>query len=200
MTNAEMLSAFRVYGQQMGMQKMRTILDNEIYTFINSAIIEKIRQLLGTNVAAQFADKASTQQNAISPINYVRTLIKTKDLTVTENSADTPSDTNIMYILGVTAEGYKCRFIEPTDLEATINDYCNSPSKEYPLFTYIDNSFKVYNGEPSINSCKLQYIEMPLQVDNNNSCNLPDYTHDEIVQLAVKKYFASLQATANNVN
>lgn len=199
MTGEEMLSAFRVYGQQIGMQKMRNILDSEIYTFINSAIIEKIRQLLGTNVAAQFADKASTQQNPISPINYVRTLIKSKSLTVTSNTAATPN-IDIMYILGVTAGGYKCRFIEPTELEATINDYCNSPSKEYPLFTYIDNSFKVYNGETSITDCKLQYIEYPAVVNNNTDCNLPDYTHDEIVQLAVKKYFASLQATANNVN
>lgn len=199
MTRDEMITAFRVYGQQIGMQKMRNILDEEIDVFLNSAVIEKIRQVLGTNVNAQFADKVSIQQNSVSPINYVRTLVKSNILSIKSNIAVTPENVNIMYILGVTVDGHKARFIEPVDIENTINDYCNSPSKEYPIFTFIDNSFKVYNNEPIINEVILKYIEYPNKIgrkdDTSIDCNLPEYTHDEIVQLAVQKYFVSLNNT-----
>ena len=194
MTSGEMIEAFRVYGQQMGMQKMRNILDNEIYVFLNSAVVEKIRQVLGTNVVAQFADKVSTQQNSISPINYVRTLVKNKSLTLSNNSVACPSDIQIMYILGLTTGGHKARFIEPIDVENVKNDFCNAPSKEYPIFTFIDNKFEVY-GDTTISSATLQYIEYPAKITSTVSCNLPEYTHDEIVQLAVQKYFASLNNT-----
>lgn len=199
MTRDEMITAFRVYGQQIGMQKMRNILDEEIDVFLNSAVIEKIRQVLGTNVNAQFADKVSIQQNSISPINYVRTLIKTSMLSIKTNMAVAPEDVNLMYILGVTVDGHKARFIEPVDIENTINDYCNSPSKEYPIFTFINNSFRVYNNEPIINEVILKYIEYPNKIGRKDDtiidCNLPEYTHDEIVQLAVQKYFVSLNNT-----
>ena len=199
MTRDEMITAFRVYGQQIGMQKMRNILDEEIDVFLNSAVIEKIRQVLGTNVNAQFADKVSIQQNSISPINYVRTLIKTSMLSIKTNMAVAPEDVNLMYILGVTVDGHKARFIEPVNIENTINDYCNSPSKEYPIFTFINNSFRVYNNEPIINEVILKYIEYPNKIGRKDDtiidCNLPEYTHDEIVQLAVQKYFVSLNNT-----
>lgn len=195
MTRDEMITAFRVYGQQMGMQKMRNILDKEIDVFLNSAVIEKIRQVLGTNVNAQFADKVSIQQNSISPINYVRTLIKECPLTT-----NTPSDIQIMYILGVEVGGYKCRFVEPTEWNNTINDFCNAPSKEYPICTFIDNRFKINNGEDVTSGATLTYVENPNKIGKDSEgitsdCNLPDYTHDEIVQLAVQKYFVSLNNT-----
>lgn len=186
----EMIQAFRVYGQQMGMQKMRNILNEEIYVFLNSAVVEKIRQVLGTNVVAQFPDKVSTQQNSISPINYVRTLIKEHSLT-----NNTPTNIQLMYILGVEVGGYKCRFIEPTDWHNTINDFCNAPSKEYPICTFIDNKFKINNGTDVTTGATLTYVEYPAKIGNDVDCNLPEYTHDEIVQLAVQKYFASLNNT-----
>ena len=190
MTNSEMIQAFRVYGQQMGMQKMRNILDEEIYVFLNSAVVEKIRQVLGTNVVAQFPDKVSTQQNSISPINYVRTLIK--EHTLTNN---TPTNIQLMYILGVEVGGYKCRFIEPTDWHNTINDFCNAPSEEYPICTFIDNKFKVNNGSDVTTGAILTYVKYPATIANGTDCDLPEYTHDEIVQLAVQKYFVSLNNT-----
>ena len=199
MTRDEMHTAFRVYGQQIGMQKMRNILPEEIDVFLNSAVVEKIRQVLGTNVVAQFPDKVSTQQNSISPINYVRTLVKSKSLTLSNNSVDCPSDIQIMYILGLTTGGHKARFIEPIDVENVKNDFCNAPSKEYPIFTFINNKFEVY-GDTTTTSANVQYVEYPAKIGLDSdglsiSCNLPEYTHDEIVQLAVQKYFASLNNT-----
>ena len=190
MTRDEMITAFRVYGQQVGMQKMRNILDNEIDVFLNSAVVEKIRQVLGTNVNAQFADKVSIQQNSISPINYVRTLVKQTPITT-----NTPGDIQLMYILGVEVGSYKCRFIEPTDWYNTINDFCNAPSEEYPICTFIDNKFKVNNGNDVTTGATLTYVEYPATITNGTDCNLPEYTHDEIVQLAVQKYFVSLNNT-----
>lgn len=194
MTSEQMIQAFRVYGQQMGMQKMRNILNDEIYVFLNSAVVEKIRQILGTNVVTQFPDKVSIQQNSISPINYVRTLIKVKELSLAKNIANYPNDISVMYILGLTVGGHKARFIEPTDVENVINDFCNAPSKEYPIFTFINNSFIVYGNSTNFTAI-LQYIEYPAEIKEGVDCNLPEYTHDEIVQLAVQKYFASLNNT-----
>lgn len=195
MTREEMQIAFRVYGQQIGMQKMRTILPEEIDVFLNSAVVEKIRQILGTNVNAQFADKVSIQQNHISPINFVRTLIKDKTLTIENNKATIPNDIQLMYILGAVVDGHKARFIEPTEIELVKSDFCNSPSKEYPIFTFINNFIEVYNGENNVESVYLNYIETPAKINAETDCNLPEYTHDEIVQYAVNKYFASLNNT-----
>ena len=70
----------------------------------------------------------------------------------------------------------------------------DSLSKEYPIFTFINNKFEVY-GDTTTNAAVLQYVEYPAKISLNVDCNLPEYTHDEIVQLAVQKYFASLNNT-----
>ena len=207
MTRDEMHTAFRVYGQQVGMQKMRNILPEEIDIFLNSAVVEKIRQVLGTNVVAQFPDKVSTQQNSISPINYVRTLLKYLVINGTHIKPDayrgTYDESQVMYVIGCEvlyslgdkSKHITCRFIEPTEYYMTVNDFCNAPSLEYPIFTIDDSNIIFVNGVSDSSQVSLKIIKYPKRIEKNSNCDLPEYTHDEIVQLAVQKYFASLNNT-----
>lgn len=216
MNRLEMHTAFRVFGQQMGMQKIRTILPEEIDYFINAAIDEKVREVIASNTITQFNDKVSIQQNAISPINYIRTLYVEK---LMENNVDSPVtlDTeDVMYYLSfsISTSGtryHKCRLIEPNELEATLDDYCSSASLDYPIITLYKDEIGDYVADVYTDkersatlafNLKIKYIKNPskLSEDNPTGCDLPEYTHNEIVQLAVQKYFISVGSTTNNVN
>lgn len=105
-----------------------------------------------------------------------------------------------------------CRVIPLDELDETLNDYCNSASKEYPIITMIGNPFLNSDVESNSNlydsslqlytnkkNCKanfinIKYIKKPNVVDYKNGvdCDLADYCHYEIVELAVKKYLISI--------
>ena len=76
MTIQEMHQTFRVFAQQMGMQLVRAILPEEIDVYLNTAIVEKTREVILSNTVTAFSDRVSVQDNSISPINYIRTLYK----------------------------------------------------------------------------------------------------------------------------
>lgn len=116
---------------------------------------------------------------------------------------------------------YPCRIIEPDKIYYILNDYCTAPSKEYPCCV-IDGSngkgrpvdFQIYTGGNSIYQVYISWIDMPAKIWNNHKnitdddgeiipdveCDLPDYLHDEIVEMAVNKYFTSVGSTSKQVN
>lgn len=205
----EMHNAFLVLGQQMGMQNMRNILPSEIDVFLNAAIIEEVRKAILSNVNTAFNDKVTIQKNTVSPINFIRTLYSYtfKDVEGDQFDAD---DTDIMYYTSifvkyeVTGKIYNCRLIEPDELANTLNDYCNGASFDYPIATLsrFGNTYRwtIYNNnEKTIIGVVVNYIKYPDKVDyaNNVSCDLPEYTHQQIVETAINKYFASVGSTTN---
>lgn len=106
------------------------------------------------------------------------------------------------------------RIIPLDALDNTLNDYCNSASKEYPIITIIGDPFLDNNTESGSNlydsslqlytnkkNCKanfinIKYIKKPNVVDYKNGidCDLADYCHYEIVELAVRKFLISVNA------
>ena len=200
---------FRVFAQQMGMQLVRAILPEEIDVYINSAIIDKVKEVVLSNTHTQFNDRVSIQDNPISPINYIRTLYKIEEKSIIGNIADLPK---AMYYTSFSVQYnndnkfYGCRLIETDKLENTLNDYCNGASYDYPICSIYNNNnkdiIKVYSGNKKANLISIKYIANPAKVDYNNniSCDLPEYTHNDIVQLACQKYFISVGSTTHNVN
>ena len=114
-----------------------------------------------------------------------------------------------------------CRLIGSDVLETTLRDYCNGASKTDPIvslssISYInrdpDNLTKYSNEQLEIfvntKDCKVQYlnikyiktpnvVKFSLKDDECVHCDLPDYTHYDIVERAVQKFYVSVGAVTN---
>ena len=102
-----------------------------------------------------------------------------------------------------------CRIIEAEYLQRTLRDYCNRATKRYPICVSIvkdgKHSIEIYNGNSNSKPTKVvyNYIKLPAIVkydeqviENRVNCDLPDYLHMEIVELAIA-YFRDSFAMPN---
>lgn len=217
MTIQEMHQTFRVFAQQMGMQLVRAILPEEIDVYLNAAINEKVREVISSNVTTAFNDRIGVQDNPISPINYIRTLYKQKYIYGTDpvsNIFNLTDNTDIMLYTSISViyeddKIYACRLIEPDKVNETLRDFCNGASFDYPIATLYNHPqsgevIEIFNDKKAIKEIVIRYIANPAKVkyDSTNAvdCDLPEYTHNDIVQLACQKYFVSVGSTTHNVN
>lgn len=208
---------FRTVGQQIGMQDVRAILPESIDIFINIAIIEKARSIVMENTKTAFPNRVSIQNNFVSPINALRTLYRRKEITITDITKDVQlSQLDNVFLYTSFAirydnndSEYKCRFIDGDKLEETLNDVLNGASWDYPIcsmFNGENNSeyLKVFinSNSHTPNAIIIKYIANPAVVKFSKNaaecinCDLPDYLHSEIVELAVSKFFKSVTATS----
>lgn len=211
---------FRTVGQQVGMQDVRAILPESIDIFINIAIIEKARSIVMENTKTAFPNRVSIQNNFVSPINALRTLYRRKEITITDITKDVQlSQLDNVFLYTSFAirynnndSEYKCRFIDGDKLEETLNDVLNGASWDYPIcsmFNGENNSeyLKVFinSNSHTPNSIIIKYIANPAVVKFSKNaaecinCDLPDYLHSEIVELAVSKFFKSVTATSQAI-
>lgn len=211
---------FRTVGQQVGMQDIRAILPESIDIFINIAIIEKARSIVMENTKTAFPNRVSIQNNFVSPINALRTLYRRKEITITDITKDVQLgqlDNVFLYTsFAIRYDNndseYKCRFIDGDKLEETLNDVLNGASWDYPIcsmFNGENNSeyLKVFinSNSHTPNAIIIKYIANPAVVKFSKNaaecinCDLPDYLHSEIVELAVSKFFKSVTATSQAI-
>lgn len=211
---------FRTVGQQVGMQDVRAILPESIDIFINIAIIEKARSIVMENTKTAFPNRVSIQNNFVSPINALRTLYRRKEITITDITKDVKlSQLDNVFLYTSFAirydnndSEYKCRFIDGDKLEETLNDVLNGASWDYPIcsmFNGENNSeyLKVFinSNSHTPNAIIIKYIANPAVVKFSKTaaecvnCDLPDYLHSEIVELAVSKFFKSVTATSQAI-
>lgn len=155
MTIEEMHVMFRELAQQMGMQTVRAILPEDIDICLNSAIIDKTKQLIAESVGGiSYNDKVARNNIGISPINGLRTLYRNlattaiNSVTVSEilphqvnipiKTTTSSGTTNIMLFTSFSVSYgddliYDCRIIENEDLGHTLRDICNRPTKDAPI-------------------------------------------------------------------
>lgn len=211
---------FRTVGQQVGMQDVRAILPESIDIFINIAIIEKARSIVMENTKTAFPNRVSIQNNFVSPINALRTLYRRKEITITDITKDVQLNqldnvflyTSFAIRYDNNDSEYKCRFIDGDKLEETLNDVLNGASWDYPIcsmFNGENNSeyLKVFinSNSHTPNAIIIKYIANPAVVKFSKTaaecvnCDLPDYLHSEIVELAVSKFFKSVTATSQAI-
>lgn len=217
---SQMHEMFRTVGQQVGMQDVRAILPESIDIFINIAIIEKARSIVMENTKTAFPNRVSIQNNFVSPINALRTLYRRKEITITDITKDVQlSQLDNVFLYTSFAirydnndSEYKCRFIDGDKLEETLNDVLNGASWDYPIcsmFNGENNSeyLKVFinSNSHTPNAIIIKYIANPAVVKFSKNaaecinCDLPDYLHSEIVELAVSKFFKSVTATSQAI-
>ena len=115
-----------------------------------------------------------------------------------------------------------CRLIGSDVLETTLRDYCNGASKDSPIVVLnsipivkdgveqtdvISNEqLEIYTGTKDcrVKFLNIKYIKIPNVVKFDTdiakcvSCDLPPYTHYDIVERAVMKFFASIDSNVTN--
>lgn len=88
----EMHAAFRIIGQQNGLQLIRGILDENIDVYINAVISETIHNELIRGVHTPFQENIDTQSSTMSVANLFRTLYRSTALNIKEDiDKDPPS-------------------------------------------------------------------------------------------------------------
>lgn len=205
----EMHTAFRTVGQQMGLQQVRAILPEGIDIYLNTAIIEIVRNKMLSNTQTVYQDKVTLQHNPVSPINAFRNLYVSKEYTVSKDSDDIYKTTeleDIMFILNVIVKYDKkqvqCRLIEPDKVPLINNDYCNKATKEYPIAT-CKGVIELFTGSGVPTNCIVEGIKYPAKVKYDNigyvNCDLLEYLHNDVVELAVQKFLQSIKSTINKV-
>lgn len=76
----EMHTAFRVLGQQQGMQLVRGVLPESIDIYINNIINSMVREEIQQHAKTVLQDNVNTQPTALSPTNVLRTLYRNKEI------------------------------------------------------------------------------------------------------------------------
>lgn len=204
MSILEMHELFRVLGQRMGLQNVRGIIPEEIDTIINSAITSFIKQTIQSNATLLFDDNVLQHNTPIGYLNPIRTLYKV----VPKSSLN---QNEVMYYISFSLEHngkrYKARLVEADRIDEMNADYCSRASLEYPIVTLYNSGnsfvFETYPSDINYNNMFVRYIKNPAKVSSTGSvtvdCDLPDYTHDDIVKIAVTQYFQSLNLTTQQL-
>lgn len=223
MTTEKIHEMFRLYAQQQGMQTVRAILPEEIDTYVNTQIVNKVRSVVLENTTTPINSKVTQQKNPISPLNAIRTLYENKliDVVVGKGlrlepySSEIVFDESVMYYTGVTAyynnnKSYSCRLIEGEELENTMNDYCNASSWDAPIaeFEQRDGKYNIniYTDETNRMPTKvgIRFIRKPavikLSADGLSNINpdVPEHIIPDIILSAVNEFHKSVNATSHN--
>lgn len=187
MTINEMHIAFRTIAQQMGLHLYRAILPESIDTYLNFSIREVTQSIINNNVSEPYKDKFTHQDNDISPVNSLMTLVRS--FTIKNNNVNIVGDdvedkfvcvipkltldnpmfyTSFGITIGTARRFVHCRFVENDKLHSTIADYCNAASNDYPIITLNsedkDNvTFNIYKGDNknNISHLMITYLKHP---------------------------------------
>jgi len=86
-------------------------------------------------------------------------------------------------------------FAQHDDIYKLLQDPFNKTKYKSPLFTMKENYVEIYTDDTFIvQDIKITYLRKPETVDNGNSinCDLPDHTHQEIVDMTVSTILEEL--------
>lgn len=218
---SEMHVWFRQYAQQMGMQNVRTILDEQIDILLNTSITDTVNRILKENVTST-NDKVDLTNTKIGQINAFTNLYKTVGVGVSFNGVvegknkkyevSIPDNIepflytsfSLQYAKGADKSPiYKIRLIDEPLLANTVNDYILRPKFNSPICCIANDNIILYVSKDTQGydpaEITISYIKKPAIVkldlqdsSNNVSCDLPDYLHADIVKHASNLYISTL--------
>jgi len=88
------------------------------------------------------------------------------------------------------------RPIQHDDINKITDDPFNKPSDKHPVYISNATGFTIESDNIPV-SWTLKYLKEPLPIDGTNnpagSSDLPNYTHEEIINLAIRKILASIE-------
>ena len=98
----------------------------------------------------------------------------------------------------LTLESYPLKFTQQDDIFSMLDDPFNTTKYTRPLYTVRQDVLDVYTNDIFIiDSVKLTYLRNPRQISLSLlfSCELPDHTHREIVDMTVSSILESIADT-----
>jgi len=198
MTDQEMLSAFRVNYSQINAGKPKSFLKEEIYLFLNwgyDVFVQDFVKPKRTN-PENFSD---IQQN----LDSIRVLLKednTKDglnLSLSDSSRvsiQLPSD--YLHLINDSSDTeVSCRLFnkvsnrlfDSTIVNTILNNYLYKTDVKSPVSELVGDTLYVYKSNFSIANVYIKYIRKYNPIAEGTSCELPVFTHNDIVDKAVNK-------------
>jgi len=96
---------------------------------------------------------------------------------------------------GVVLNKKSSKFVQQDDIFTMLKDPFNTTTLENPLYTIRDNKLDLYTNDIFIiEEVKLTYIRKPAEISLSLqvSCELPEHSHREIVDMAVSSILESI--------
>lgn len=187
---SDMLKMFKITAQAKGLDTFRFISDEDICVYINQAIVDKVRAVVGQSSLMQYPGKSYINDNSISGTNILKNLHYIVDCEI-----DTSQDANhnqlitgateffnaiVMFITAIDIKYIKdndettvpCRLVDPDKFYNLGRDYCNTASWDNPIVTYFKDNDSEYRllgmyGSKEFptakipNSLNIHYIKHP---------------------------------------
>lgn len=123
------------------------------------------------------------------PVNMLFVLSVKGEFDVTECGVTTSRESHIMPM-------------QHDDINKVIHDPFNKPSNRDPLYITNAASFLI-KSDTAPTSWELTYVRVPSTVDGTNNptgvFDTPDYTHNEIINIAVRKMLGSIEQENYNL-
>ena len=205
MTDQEMRTAFRVNYSQINRGKPKSFLKEEILIFLNWAY--------DTFVEQHVKPKRTNPENFTDiqqSLDSIRTLLKEDstegNLTLASTdggrvSIQLPSD-YLHLVDDASNTEVKCRLFNKvpnrlfsSDIVNTVlNNYLYKTDVRSPVSELVDNTLYVYKSNFSIANVYIKYIRKYNPISEGVNCDLPTFTHNKIVDLAVAKAKAVINA------
>jgi hypothetical protein len=91
----------------------------------------------------------------------------------------------------------KCKFSQQDDIYALLDDPFNSTKHDAILYTVQETFVDLYTNTTFIpNYIQLRYIRKPAAMTKSGGvgCELPEHTHHEIVEMAVKSILEGFES------
>ena len=218
MTVVEMHVMFRELAQQMGMQTVRAILSEDIDTCLNIAVNDYIKKVIADNVKMSGNNKIYIDNAKIGQINVLRTLIdklEISNITINKEENKFTAEINNNNVFLFTSSyiyyndifgGFSVRIVDNDYLYSTLHDFCNRATFDYPIIIdiYTGDNSKDINTHKKPSKVVLNIIKKPNIItyindtsSSNINCDLPEYTHIDIVKAAAELYLRSVVSTSN---
>lgn len=162
---------------------------------INVSIIEQTPTADGNELFLKLGTDVNPNYNA-----YNTTLFWTHpvDETVQQVVMETPQiiTQSRRTITPQTIRLSSCTYSQLDDIYTLLDDPFNTTKSTSPLYTIEENFVDVYsNNEFVTNSVRLKYIRRPQRMSKSLGvgCELPEHTHQEIVEMAIKSILEGIQ-------
>jgi len=94
-----------------------------------------------------------------------------------------------------------CKFVQQDDIYAVLDDPFNSTKEDGILYTVQETFVDLYTTRSFVpNSVQIKYIRKPRDINKRKGigCELPEHTHHEIVEMAVKSILEGFESPRYN--
>ncbi|HEY8364244.1 MAG TPA: hypothetical protein VIK84_01620 [Haloplasmataceae bacterium] len=218
MTNTEMILEFKLTLDKVDSSSYPDFADEEIYFFLNESQDRIIKTRYSRNnlyksgfeeIQKRIDDLSNIVVTNYAAVTSVSTETNTYKIDIstlyTDEAHTTPSTESYMFYLrsrprvvktGCTSKYInKVKLVQHDDLAYILEDPFNKPILLEPVIYFERGDiYLVTDGTFTIDKCKLTYIKRPAKIDEDTDCELAEYLHKEIVQMAVNIALESIES------